>query len=393
MKAMEEILSQHGRQNFTDVAQNLAFIVLGWLVGGEDFSKAICTAVNCGQDTDCTGATLGALLGILNPDGIEEKWLKPIGRDLVLSPGMMGMHHAKTLDEFTDQVTKLAVRVLPYYGSDVSLSGSSNSNIHKRIANPELIILPREYDKAESLISTQPLIVYVKYPNNVALVPGESSELGLRIVNPTEKNLELNLKISVPDGWSIDENDFDFCLGFEGAENVTVKITPPNLHIRAYANTLDLRFTCNGLSWTATAGLITSIPWQRWSIGDMPEDCPQSTEDAESIEVPGHVQDIPDGPQAFATEFKLPYNYTARYVVQCSREVKVWLDGEEINHHDGSYLVPAIHRAGKTGKDILLQRGWHRLTIAVGNGRGGQLFLAVGDGESWDWLRDIEWRS
>jgi hypothetical protein len=36
---------------------------------------------------------------------------------------------------------------------------------------------------------------------------------------------------------------------------------------------------------------------------------------------------------------------------------------------------------------------WHRLTIALGDGRGGQLFLAVGDGESWDWLRDIEWRS
>jgi ADP-ribosylglycohydrolase len=392
MKAMEEILSQHGRQNFTDVAQNLAFIVLGWLAGGEDFSKAICTAVNCGQDTDCTGATLGALLGILNPDGIEEKWLKPIGRDLVLSPGMVGMHHAATLDEFTDQVTELAAQVLPYYGSNIDLLGSSNSNIYKRVDNSELIALPRDYDRTESLVSTQPLIVYVKYPNNVALVPDKSSELGLRIVNPTEEELELSLEVSAPDGWSVGKSEFGFHLAPEESENITIEIKPPDFPIRVYLNPLDLRFTCNGLSWTTTAGLITSIPWQRWSIVGMPEDCPQPAEDAESIEIPGHFQNIPDGSQAFATEFKLPYTYTARYVIQCPREVKVWLDGEEINHHDGSYLVPAIHRAGRTGKDIHLQRGWHCLTIAVGDGRGGQLFLAVGNGESWDWLRDIEWR-
>ena len=134
------------------------------------------------------------------------------------------------------------------------------------------------------------------------------------------------------------------------------------------------------------------LPWRSWRIESIPETCPQPAESAEIVEVPGHFQDIPDCPQAFTTEFKLPYFCTARYVVQCPREVKVWLDGEEINHHDGSYLVPAIHRAGKTGKDIRRQRGWHRLTIAVGDGRGGQLFLAVGDGESWDWLKDIEWR-
>ena len=81
------ILKQFGHHNFTDAPQNLAFIVLGWLAG-RDFGDAICTAVNCGQDTDCTGATLGALLGILSPDGIPERWRRPIGREIVLSPGV-----------------------------------------------------------------------------------------------------------------------------------------------------------------------------------------------------------------------------------------------------------------------------------------------------------------
>jgi ADP-ribosylation/crystallin J1 len=42
--------------------------VLGLLAGEGDFGKSLCIAVNCGNDTDCTGATLGAPLGILYPD-------------------------------------------------------------------------------------------------------------------------------------------------------------------------------------------------------------------------------------------------------------------------------------------------------------------------------------
>jgi ADP-ribosylglycohydrolase len=45
--------------------RNVAFTMIGWLYGDGDFGKSICTAVNCGDDTDCTGATLGSILGII----------------------------------------------------------------------------------------------------------------------------------------------------------------------------------------------------------------------------------------------------------------------------------------------------------------------------------------
>jgi hypothetical protein len=69
----------------------------------------------------------------------------------------------------------------------------------------------------------------------------------------------------------------------------------------------------------------------------------------------------------------------------------VWLDGEQINEHDGTYCVPAIHRARHTGSDVQCQRGWHALTVAVGDGEEGELFVGLG-GTNWDWLRDAEWR-
>ena len=107
----EKVLARWGHENATDVVMNLAFTVLGWLAGDGDFSRSICIANNCGKDTDCTAATVGALMGILDPDCIPERWLAPIGRDLVVSREIVGIHPPATLDGFTDLVLALRERL------------------------------------------------------------------------------------------------------------------------------------------------------------------------------------------------------------------------------------------------------------------------------------------
>ena len=106
-KIREKILADYGCDSFTDVHQNVAFMVAALLLGKGDFAKSICTAVNFGCDTDCTGATVGAILGIIDPDGIPKKWLKPIGRDLVVSKEITGINPPATLDEFADMILDL----------------------------------------------------------------------------------------------------------------------------------------------------------------------------------------------------------------------------------------------------------------------------------------------
>jgi len=106
-----KILAKYGSDNFTDVVQNLAFTVLALLSGDGDFSKTICDAVNCGKDTDCTGATAGAIIGILDPKAIDPKWLAPIGRTIVLSKQITGVTPPKTIDDFTDMVISLKTRI------------------------------------------------------------------------------------------------------------------------------------------------------------------------------------------------------------------------------------------------------------------------------------------
>ncbi len=73
-----------GHEHGCHAVQNHGFTALGWLLG-EDFGDALCKAVNCGCDTDCTGATLGATLGLMGGvSSIPSAWRKPVGDEIVL---------------------------------------------------------------------------------------------------------------------------------------------------------------------------------------------------------------------------------------------------------------------------------------------------------------------
>lgn len=102
-----DILTQFGHPNFTDAPMNLAFTMLGWLAGEGDFGKSICIAVNCGEDTDCTGATLGSLFGILHPEAIPTEWKAPIGERIVISPEVSRIEAPENLSALTEAVLRL----------------------------------------------------------------------------------------------------------------------------------------------------------------------------------------------------------------------------------------------------------------------------------------------
>ena len=101
-------MAKYRSDNFTDVKVNFPIIVAGLLLGNGDFGRTICDAVNFGEDSDCTGATAGAIMGILNPDGIGDRWLAPIGRNMVLSPGITGITPPATIDEFSDLICEMS---------------------------------------------------------------------------------------------------------------------------------------------------------------------------------------------------------------------------------------------------------------------------------------------
>lgn len=99
-----------------EAPSNVAYAVLGMLYGAGDFKKAMITAINCGDDTDCTAGTVGATLGILyGMEGIPKDWIDFLGDDIVtkciVKAGTGGLM-PKSCTELTERVTKIAPTVL-----------------------------------------------------------------------------------------------------------------------------------------------------------------------------------------------------------------------------------------------------------------------------------------
>ena len=59
------ILRDYGHSESCMAVENICILIAAFLLHGDNFIDGIMEAVNCGFDADCTGATLGSILGIL----------------------------------------------------------------------------------------------------------------------------------------------------------------------------------------------------------------------------------------------------------------------------------------------------------------------------------------
>ena len=111
-----------------DVPSNLGMLVIGLLYGEGDFARSVCIAVNCGEDTDCTGATVGSIFGILHGiTAIPEKWITPIGRKIKTAClnlgelGYFGNQLPQDVDDMTRRTERIARQVTLRYSPQVEL--------------------------------------------------------------------------------------------------------------------------------------------------------------------------------------------------------------------------------------------------------------------------------
>lgn len=212
-EARQRILEAFGKDfNPCHAVQNHGFTILGWLYG-KDFGDKLCIAVNCAYDTDCTGATLGSVLGILDGiKGIPEKWIKPIGEKIVLHKFTQVPDAPKTISELTDRTIKIAEKFIKAKSPTVKLNSGKTSkpkDIISILARNEMAIQALKQDPMSAVERRNGIDVWLHYGGEPALRPGIAKTIGINL-EKDGKAADGSISITVPKGWNLIEAPDNF---------------------------------------------------------------------------------------------------------------------------------------------------------------------------------------
>lgn len=229
-----------------DAPSNIGIMMIGWYYGDGDFGKTLCTAVNCGEDTDCTAATLGSIWGILyGTEGIPQKWLDPIG-DEIKTLSLDRTHElykiCDTVTELTDRIVNLmpafmvksvklvgkdGVEIITKDGDNLFDVGYDYGGCRHRSFKDELILK----NPATVTIKCGMYNAYLKYSNGIEISEGVETELEISFRAKCRPGW-IEAKIFAPDDWEIlpnKEPSFYMDYGKDNYKSYKIRIIPHNL--------------------------------------------------------------------------------------------------------------------------------------------------------------------
>jgi ADP-ribosylglycohydrolase len=199
-EARERIVKRFATVQPCAAAPNHAFTVIGWLYG-EDFGDRLCKAVNCGYDTDCTGATLGSVLGILDGTaGIPAKWRRPVGERIVLHRFTGDCDAPTTLDELTDRTVALAEKAAAAK-TDVAFGDRTElpEDLRSRLFCSDLATAALAQDNHAGVeLLPDGREIWLHYGGEPVLRPGIAREVRLTV----GADAPAKCTLGVPGGWT-----------------------------------------------------------------------------------------------------------------------------------------------------------------------------------------------
>ena len=229
--ARNKIVEDSSDLGWFQAPANVAFVIIGLLYGKGDFSQTLCLAVNCGDDTDCTAATVGSILGIINGrSGIPVKWIEPIGDKITtvaVNPFHLGL--PKTLTELTDRVIACKRQTDMSNPTLVRLTNSKTCVEDK--------IFEKLYDGEETakrvLSKSSMAISYatafgrftVEFEKSPVVFAGETQKLTLSFENSYTDSSFVILDWILPDGWNIKQGQEQILMNRRGyTSTITVDL-------------------------------------------------------------------------------------------------------------------------------------------------------------------------
>ncbi len=188
---------------------NIGFVVIGLLFGEGDFKRSVLCAVNCGDDTDCTAATVGAIMGIRGGTKcIPDDWRDFVG-DMIVTKSISCMYNAyipKSCTALTARVAALVPEVMKENGAPLCFAEDDDipqSELEKfnLLTDKELLDrAPNSYDICDSRTVT----VRLELDGSPRIAPGETRGVTLSFIpkRHIRQTHKFHLKLILPEGWS-----------------------------------------------------------------------------------------------------------------------------------------------------------------------------------------------
>ena len=188
---------------------NVAFVIIGWLYGEGDFKKSLLTAVSCGDDTDCTGATLGSILGIIyGAKALPADWKKHVGDEIItiaIDRGSWWNIPASCTD-LTNRVMNMTPQVLASHNSGIGIGSGDTEPVnadnlaasHKYLNWLAEMNNSIQYDFIHSAVN-------IFYPEGVNISAGQEMPISITVYNKLPDPRHLEITYMLPDGFELIE--------------------------------------------------------------------------------------------------------------------------------------------------------------------------------------------
>jgi ADP-ribosylglycohydrolase len=198
-----------------DVPSNIGMLMIGLLYGEGDFTKILTTAVNCGEDTDCTAATAGSIYGILHGlDAIPVSWRTPIGHKIktaCLNLGELGHYGSQLpadIDELTRRTEQIARKVLEWFQLPITLSDNptdlSGLKDTALFADSQADLAVKYYANPNGpLFRFDFFDVSVDYGESPEICDNTPKSITLTVWNKYKNQAIVYVRWLVPDDWTI----------------------------------------------------------------------------------------------------------------------------------------------------------------------------------------------
>ena len=192
---------------------NVSFVILGFLYGEGDYKKSMIHAINCGDDTDCTGATIGSLMGIMyGSKSVPEDWAEYIGdRIISMAVDLSYTPRPATLTDLTKRVYELTPSCLKAY----EIYAEYTDGETERDELPEYPRMP-DFDIPETGLSFDfPDMGYAKGRvefDKCSVKPGDEIKLKFIFKNTIPDPNPINIELILPEGWTADRKKFNMYL-------------------------------------------------------------------------------------------------------------------------------------------------------------------------------------